>query len=221
MSYEHINIAVVAGTHVDTQMGVDFLKANYPGINAVFAPTSDNAEEQFHFQHSPADVKMQILKERFKKLMEQGIDRFFIYCNSLSGAVDFPALSRELGVPIVTPHIIYSQLAVGHKVIGAIAANNVSLNGIANAVYMGNPYARVVGASLPYTVDYVEAKDSVADTIYKSGLDLLPAWFERMNCEMIILGCTHFPYFAEEFVKLTSLPVIDPAKEMADWIISQ
>ena len=45
-------------------------------------------------------------------------------------------------------------------------------------------------------------------------------YMESCGAEAIVLGCTHFPYFSDELARLTDLPVIDPAGEMFDAMLS-
>ena len=41
---------------------------------------------------------------------------------------------------------------------------------------------------------------------------------ERGFAEALLLGCTHFPYFKEALARRTSLPLIDPAREMLELL---
>jgi DNA repair protein RadA/Sms len=104
-------IAVLAGTPVDTQMGVDVLVA--AGLNGVAYPLSANPREQTMFQVSTPEAKYQFTLDLLKRAMAEGCTKAFVYCNSLSSAVDFPALSKELNMQIVTPLDVYVNLAGG------------------------------------------------------------------------------------------------------------
>ena len=52
-----------------------------------------------------------------------GCRRAFVYCNSLSGAVDFRPLAAETGMRIVTPLDVYRRLAPRYGTLAVIAAN--------------------------------------------------------------------------------------------------
>ena len=96
-----MNVAVIAGTPVDTQMGVELLRGR--GVPARGYPVSPTPEEQTRFQvSSPAgrEAAMDVLLERIRA---DGPDRCLLYCNSLSAAIDAPALSARHGIPIWTP----------------------------------------------------------------------------------------------------------------------
>ena len=46
----------------------------------------------------------------------------------------------------------------------------------------------------------------------------LANWFAACGMEALLLGCTHFPYFKEALARRTSLPLIDPAREMLELL---
>ena len=79
-------IAVLAGTPVDTRMGVEYLTDR--GLPGLAFPVSDGPREQTAFQHAPAEEKQRRAREILEAAGSQGCRRAFVYCNSLSGAVD-------------------------------------------------------------------------------------------------------------------------------------
>ena len=81
-------IAVLAGTPVDTQMGVDFLTG--VGLPGIAFPLSADPREQTAFQISSAAEKQARALAVLKQAMGQGCEKAFVYCNSLSASVDFP-----------------------------------------------------------------------------------------------------------------------------------
>ena len=121
-------IAVFAGTLVDTQMGADVLAAH--GIDHIQYPVSRIPREQHKFQISSADEKRTIMRSMLKKAMSDGCDAALIYCNSLSGSLSFPELSKELSLKIVTPFDAYRNLAKKYSRIAAIAFNPIALSGV-------------------------------------------------------------------------------------------
>lgn len=101
----NIKVGVIAGTPVDTQMGVDFFSSK--GINALGYPVSSCPEEQSRFQIlSPVELANKI-REIIKEVKYKSIDTIIIYCNSLSAAVDMDKLSREEEMRIITPLTVY------------------------------------------------------------------------------------------------------------------
>ena len=94
-------IAVLAGTPVDTQMGVDVLSA--AGLSGAPFPISPDPREQTAFQISSPAEKHRTALAILNRAQAQGCRKAFVYCNSLSASVDFDALARETGMRIVTP----------------------------------------------------------------------------------------------------------------------
>ena len=148
-------IAVLAGTPVDTRMGVEYLTDR--GLPGLAFPVSDGPREQTAFQHAPAEEKQRRAREILEAAGSQGCRRAFVYCNSLSGAVDFPALAEETGLRIVTPLDVYRLLAPRYHRLAVIAANAQGLSGIEGVLLQANPQLDLLGAcSLPVVLS-VEA----------------------------------------------------------------
>ena len=89
--------------------------------------------------------------------MAQGCRRAFVYCNSLSAAVDFPGLAEETGMRIVTPLDVYRRLALRYRALGVIAANAQGLSGIEKVLLEANPALDLLGACALPVVLAVEA----------------------------------------------------------------
>ena len=181
-------IAVLAGTPVDTQMGVDCLaKAGLAGL--AFPMASDPCQKAF------------------------------VYCNSLSGAVDFSPMAVETGMTIVTPLDVYRDLAPRYRRLGLIAANAQGLAGIERTLFAANPELDLLGACMLPAVLSIEAGQPPEALVEQHHLPELAEWFRLCGMEALVLGCTHFPYFKEALAKRTSLPLIDPAEEMVHRIM--
>ena len=219
-------VAVIAGTPVDTQMGVEYIesKSHEAGCETGFmplcCPASFDCDEQVKFQYSDNDEKLAIMDNIFDQALRDGARDFFIYCNSLSGAFDFDIYavrkSIEAGtdIRIYTPLQVYRRLGADYGRIGVMAANNLSAHAIEEALMASNPDIYVIGAGNMAIVRAIEdglPPEAIAE---KCGLAHLAKYFEACGAEALVLGCTHFPYLKEEMAKLTSLPVVDPADEM-------
>ena len=90
-------VIVMAGTPVDTQMGMDCLAAQ--GVEGVFCSISKDPVEQTAFQISSEREKAAVVTALFREAQAaHGCEQAFFYCNSLSGSVDFDAIARETGV---------------------------------------------------------------------------------------------------------------------------
>ena len=205
-------IAVLAGTPVDTQMGMDVVQE--AGLQGLPFPVSKNPREQTAFQVSSPDKKYQTMVSILSRAKEKGCQKAFIYCNSLSSSVDFHSISQDISMPIVTPLDVYYALAPRYHRLGLIAANAQGLAGIEKTLYEANPSLDILSVSLLPVVLSIEEKMEPDLLIAHHHLDTLTHWMEDCHVEALILGCTHFPYFKKELSQKTPLPLIDPAEEM-------
>ena len=207
-------IAVLAGTPVDTQMGVDFLTG--AGLPGIAFPLSADPREQTAFQISSAAEKQARALAVLKQAMGQGCEKAFVYCNSLSASVDFPCLARETGMKIVTPLDVYRDLAPRYERLAFIAANAQGLACIERVLLAANPALDTLSAAALPAVLAIERGEDPDLLVEHYHLAELADWFAACGMEALLLGCTHFPYFKDALARRTSLPLIDPAQEMLD-----
>lgn len=204
--------AVLAGTPVDSDMGVRVLEAH--GLTGRAFPLAEDPWQQTAFQLSAPEEKTAVVWAVLESVRKQGCRRAFVYCNSLSAAVDFPPLASEMGMRIVTPLEVYHALAPQYRRLGLIAANAQGLAGIERTLYSANPTLELLGSCLlPVVVDIEAGLDPDA-LVERHHLPELAEWLRRCGMEALVLGCTHFPYFKDALAARTSLPLIDPAEEM-------
>lgn len=205
-------VAVLAGTPVDTQMGAEVLEAH--GLQALNCPVSRFPLEQAAFQVKPREEKHTVLRSLLRDAMKKGCGSAFIYCNSLSGSADFPALSEELGIRIVTPMDAYGAIAPLYRHLAVVAYNGQALAGIDTAMVRANPDLLLQPAGIPEVTIDIEAGIHPDEIIRRRHLDTLMRYFETCGCEALVLGCTHFPYLTNALRAYTDLPLLDPAEEM-------
>ena len=210
-------IAVLAGTPVDTQMGVDLLVSK--GLNALAFPLAEDPRQQTAFQISSEQEKYAAALSVLQAAMDQGCQRALVYCNSLSSSVDFSALAEEIGLRIVTPLQVYRSLPAHYRRLGLAAANAQGLAGIERTLYNEDPSIELLSTSLLPVVFSIEAGLSPEEIVSRHHLVKLTDWFQACGMEALVLGCTHFPYFKEALAARTSLPLIDPAEEMLRLLI--
>ena len=191
-------VIVMAGTPVDTQMGMDCLAAQ--GVEGVFCSISKDPVEQTAFQISSEREKAAVVTALFREAQAaHGCEQAFIYCNSLSGSVDFDAIARETGVAVVTPLDVYRALAPQYRSLAVIAANaDLTLR----------------SAGILPVVLAIERGEEPEELVERHRLPELADWFAAQGAEALLLGCTHFPYFKEALGRRTRLPILDPAQEM-------
>jgi len=213
-----IKVGVIAGTPVDTQMGVDFLISK--GINACGYSVSSCPQEQSKFQIlSPFELADNIRKI-IRKIKSENINTIIIYCNSLSAAVDMDKLSIEEDIRIITPLNIYKKIACNCKNIGVLTANNKSSAGIEKVVQSVNSDCNVIGIGiLPLVID-IEKGISAQKIVENFALRNVMEFYNSIKVDVVILGCTHFPYLYNELKKYTAIPILDPAELMYEMILS-
>ena len=209
-------IAVLAGTPVDTQMGVECLAK--AGLTALAFPMASDPRRQTAFQISPQTEKTAAVRAVLEQAQAQGCEKAFVYCNSLSASVDFPALSRETGMKIVTPLDVYRSLAPRYRRLAFIAANAQGLAGIERVLLAANPALDTLSAAALTVVLAIEQGEDPDQLVEHHHLAELANWFAACGMEALLLGCTHFPYFKEALARRTSLPLIDPAREMLELL---
>jgi len=205
-------IAVLAGTPIDTSMGVKFVEEN--GFEAQGYFVSRTPEEQSLLQVVYPDKLNLKVHEIISSMKSIGIKTVFVYCNSLSAAVDMDKISSELEIQIITPLQIYLELGKEYRCLGVIAANNQSTYGIERSIQERNKETHVIGTGMLKLVSAVESGILPKELIEFYHLGELLNFYANAGCEAVILGCTHFSYFYEELNKISPLPLIDPTKSM-------
>ena len=205
-------VAVLAGTPVDTEMGVRVLREH--GIAALNL-------EQAAFQVKSRTEKQAALRAILRGAMEKGCGSAFIYCNSLSGSADFPALAKDLGIRIVTPLDAYGLYAVRYARLAVIGYNGQALAGIDTAMVRANSKLILLPAGTPTVTFDIEEGMDPDEIIRRNHIDALLGYFEACGCEALVLGCTHFPYLTEALGRYTKLPLLDPAEEMVRLLCAE
>lgn len=211
-----MKLGVIAGTPVDTQMGIDYVVSK--GYEAVGFACSESASEQNEMQILHKELLLQIATNGCLDMVNQGAEGIYVYCNSLSGAIDMNRLKKAVPVCVVTPLDIYRMCAGDYRRLSVLAANGQSLAAIERTILNANPNCVVFGASLlPLVVEIETAAPS--QQIYDNfQLKKLTDSFTAIGCEALILGCTHFPYIEKEFTDGISVDVINPCDLMLEYL---
>ena len=227
-----IKTAVIAGTPVDTQMGVEFIERKMqeagtePGFLPLYYPVSLDCDEQVKFQYTDDDGKRAIIDVLFDDAISEGVRDFFIYCNSLSGSFDFDryALKKSIeageDIRIYTPLQVYRSLGREFSRVGVMAANNLSAHAIEEALMASCPDVYAIGTGNMAIVRMIEDGAAPEEIVEECGLEEMAKYMEACGAEAIVLGCTHFPYFKEELAERTALPLIDPADRMFEALLN-
>lgn len=213
-----MKIAVIAGTPVDTQMGVDLLKRK--GAEAAGFPVSQTPEEQTAFQVGSQSAREAAVGAILDRIRDQGMRRVLVYCNSLSATIDAHTLAEQRGLRAWTPMDVYGEIARRHRRVGVLAANCQGAAGVERAMVNASPETLVFGAADLRLVLGVEAGMPPESLVEDCGLEQLLRFFERNGAEAAVLGCTHFPYVKEALRRRTALPILDPAERLAELVLN-
>nr|WP_325221872.1 aspartate/glutamate racemase family protein [uncultured Oscillibacter sp.] len=213
-----MKIAVIAGTPVDTQMGVDLLKRK--GAEGTGFPVSRTPEEQTAFQVGSQSAREEAVGAILDQIKARGLERVLLYCNSLSATIDAHALAEARGLRVWTPMDVYGEIARKHRRVGVLAANCQGAAGVERAMVNASPDTLVFGAANLRLVLGVEAGTPPEALVEDCGLETLLRFFEQNGAEAVVLGCTHFPYVKEALQGRTSLSVLDPAERLAELVLA-
>lgn len=207
-------IGVMAGTPVDTKMGVDLLINR--GFKAKGYPMARNPKEQSRMQLLSKEELYERVLVTLKKARGKGIEKFFVYCNSLSAAVDMDRVSRETDSLIITPFTAYYDLAKDFSTLLILAANGQACAKIETILEEANEGIRIWSLSALPLVEEIEKATPPRVIYHKLALEKIVGWAEEMDVEGILLGCTHFPYLIDVLTRNTRIPIIDPAERMIE-----
>lgn len=209
-----MKIAVIAGTPVDTKMGrVVLEKAGYSNVTEL--AVSNNPVEQTIFQTSSQKEKEKLIINFLEKLEEKKYTYLFVYCNSLSSAVDFEKISKNYKIKVVTPLQIYKKLATKYKNIVVLSANAQGLAGIERVMMNTNKELNILGITLLSLVEAIELNKKPETIALEFNFENLANYLLNFtNFDMCLLGCTHFPYIKKELSKYLTIKIIDPTEAM-------
>ena len=210
-------VGVIAGTRVDTAFGVNYLnKHKFTAFGVAIASTP---QEQTKLQTLNRPKLTKMVSQAINKLVKKGASRILIYCNSISGAINLSLVRRQSGVKVITPLDVYKNIAKQYRVFGLIAANCQSTANIERLILSHNPRAIVIGIGNLNLVNEIEDKIPPGKIIARHNLPSLCQSLKKSNCEIIILGCTHFPYFYSQLKEKTSANLFEPSKEMIKLLL--
>lgn len=212
-----MKVGVYAGTPVDTQMGVDLLEEI--GIETLAFPLAQDPMEQTRLQYFSKEELESLMEKKIQEGRSLGMEKVFIYCNSLSSAIDYEKISKKMGIKIITPLESYKNLPADVKNIAIFAANGISAYKVDEIITRTRPEIRTIPIGNLALVESIEEKKSPEEIIKNLNIRDLISYLEnirdqRYKIDSIILACTHFPYLKEELKKLTKLRIIDPVENM-------
>ena len=218
-----MKIAVIAGTLIDTEMGAKIIREN--GMDAISVPMSKTCEEQASMQYFSKDKLEEIFSNQLQNARENGAEKTFLYCNSLSCAVDYKRVQSELDMEIISPLDIYKELPDGANNVVVLAANGLAAYSIEKIIREADSKRNVMAIGWIPLVQAIESGASPEEIVEQMNIVGLIKFIEGIKSEKfkpdsILLGCTHYPYIKEELKKHTELKIIDPTEEMLKKLMS-
>ncbi|SMP65784.1 aspartate/glutamate racemase family protein [Anoxynatronum buryatiense] len=209
-------VGIIGGTHFDARLGEAFFQQQ--GVTTVARGISDTPEEASALQIlSPFKLHRMVVNELNRLKQDHDIHTVCLYCNSLSAAIDPAAAAEETGLRVITPLDVYRLGADRYRRMGLMAANCQSLGGIEKVILTQNEAAQVIGAAMLEIAVEIEKGTDPREILRSFGLLQLVRFFEAAAVEVLILGCTHFPYLKASLEGVTAIPLLDPAAEMV-WL---
>lgn len=203
---------VLAATPVDTSMGIE--QVRLAGADYTSRYLSETPAEQSELQILHKDTLTALVIDAAHSMHKEGADSIFIYCNSLAGAIHLEQVRRDVPLPVVTPLDTYRTLATRYDKIGVLAANCQSLAAIERVIRETSPPCSVFGAAILPVVEAVENQVPPARIVDSLGVGAIIHSLCAMGAETVVLGCTHFPYFAQEVQAICQVPIVNPASHM-------
>lgn len=212
-----MKVAVFAGTSVDTKMGQAVLEKM--GIETLAYPLASNPQEQTKLQYYSKDKLEEIFINLALEGKKLGMEKIFIYCNSLSTVIDYKKISQILGLDVITPLESYTNLDRKIRNLAILAANGVSAFNIDKMIKDYREDINTITYGNLSVVNSIEEDKTPQEIIENLNLKGLIKYLEeikdpRYKIDSILLACTHFSYLTQALKEITDINIIDPTEDM-------
>ena len=198
---------VIAGTPIDTALGVRYLERL--GFSCLSYPAGRNPKEQSFLQNHHSNFLQQVCLRKAQEMAQAGAQFVLIYCNSLSASLDLEALRKHLQIPLVTPMDVYQAIAIRYQRFAIVAANAIGLMGAEGAIKRLNPHAFTFGYHNIEIVRRIEQQHPAAEIVKDSGLPDFLDLARTEHADLLLLACTHYPYLTSAIQAMSAVPVMD------------
>ena len=178
-----------------------------------------------HVPYGEKSIKelVELVKHTVQYLVKQNVSLIVIACNTVSGAV-LTEIEKEY------PHITFIQM-IQHGLQGVTrySPNSVGVLATQSTIREGTyikrlleyfPYASIQALPAPQLVLWAE-QGNICGGDVESYIQTLYRDF-RVQPDLLILACTHFPYFMQIFSTVVSqyTHIYNPASSIAQYIVS-
>lgn len=214
------------------QNGIGFLDSGLGGLTIAKKVVEELPNEKIIYfgdnLHIPygdkpqSEVREYVLRIIDYLVLEQKVKYVVIACNTATvAALDIAVQRYQL--PIIGPVDVGAKKAVNRsksQKIGVLAtAGTVKSNGYQEAIKSYNPQAEVIAVPCPKLTPLVERGELAGAEVEAAVRECL-APILSAGCDVVVLGCTHYPFLEEVIAKLSGgqLEIIFPGKEIAEKI---
>lgn len=220
--HKHFKAGVIAGTPFDTNLGCKHLNMHH--IETIAHPISKNPRHQTLLQIQKHKLLEAVL-HAIQTLEANNATCIFIYCNSLSLAVELQVLQQHTSLPIITPLSFYEHIALQHSHLGVMTANAQSLAIIEKLLLKYNPHCNIVGMSHLPLVCAIEKATCPNRLIEQYHIKEKCQHLYANGMHSLLLACTHFNFFTQalnnklnDFAHKFSL--VDPTEMMINSVLA-
>jgi glutamate racemase len=158
----------------------------------------------------PEDELRVRVEKVIRFLTAQGAERVAVACNAGSTVIpDSPNVTGVIG------HSVSLVMKVKPRQI-AIAGGKRTIESNQYKTILENKGMTTVQQVAQKLSAHIEAGDISSKALDR---DIAEIFGPIKNMEYILLACTHYPAIADRIKKVTSAHLLDPAEEMAAWIL--
>lgn len=212
-------IAIFAGTQVDCFFGAQLV--NKKGFEAITFPFSKTPKEQTDLQYFSKAKLKQLFVKKIQDAKNLNAQKIFLYCNSLSAAVDYQKISFEQNIEIISPLESYARIVKNLSAVAILAANALSAYTVEKIITKAILGIKTISIANLSIVEAIESKKTPEQIVLDLGLKNLLSYLQEIQSPAykishLILACTHFPYIKDELQKHTALTILSPEVDMLD-----
>ena len=185
--------------------------ARLPQENAIYF----GDDRRFPYGPRPAEQVQRFALQIGDFLFGLGVKMLVAACNTVS-AVALPLLAARFPVPVlgvIEDTVHYAAPLSRRKRVGVLATpSTVASNAYPRAFRAIDPQIEVVQVASQFLVNLVENGNSDKQGALSATLRAITP-FRRAEVDVLILGCTHYPYLTTKMVELLGdlAQIVDPA----------
>lgn len=204
-------IAVVGGTHFDSQRGAKWLSEK--GISCTAIAISDRPEEQAELYRNEEKLKSGF----HAKVGSQDFDEIILFCNSLSFAVDWAAIypGRITELTALYSDLLKTVNRQKTAIIVAEPSTKIQIENLAEKQGICSASALNIFPRLDLILQLEKSNKAKQKTLIIQAIDEL----KNKGFEEVIFGCTHLDH--PDFYHLKDVKIHQPGLKMIQRFLSK